>query len=88
MLIANLNGLPQTPHDINSPLSRCSTAMGSSTAFSRVSPKKLEARECFLFAEGSLVLKIKDTWLITDLALCISSSGQASHREETTRHRT
>ena len=42
---------------INSQLSRCSTARGSSSGFSQVSPTKVEARKSFLFSKSSPVLK-------------------------------
>ena len=49
---------------IHSILSRCSTARGSSAGFSQVSTPKVEALKSFLFTESSLVLKLKNTWLI------------------------
>ena len=42
-------------------LSRCCTARGSSTGFSRFSPTKVDARKSFLFNESFLVLKVYNT---------------------------
>ena len=41
-----------------SQFSRCGTARGSSTVFSRFSPTKVEAPKCSLFTESSLVLNL------------------------------
>ena len=43
---------------------RCNTARGSSTGFSLFSLTKVEACKSFPFTRSSLVLKIKNTWLI------------------------
>ena len=49
---------------INSRLLRCRTAKGYSAGFSRVSHIKFEAYKFCLLTESSLVLKIKNDWLI------------------------
>ena len=46
---------------IDSQLSRCSTARGSSSGFSLVRPAKVEALKSFLFSESYLVFKVKNT---------------------------
>ena len=50
--------------DIHSKLSRYYTALGSSKELSWFSPTKVEAHKSFIFTECSLVLKIKNTWLM------------------------
>ena len=49
---------------MESGLSRCCTASGSSTGFSQFSPSKVLACKSSLFTECSLVIKISNTWLI------------------------
>ena len=49
---------------IHSQFLRCSTAWGSSAGFSQVSSTKVKAGSSFLFTESSVLLKIKNIWLI------------------------
>ena len=53
--IAFIQGFTYLPLSVmNSQLSRCSTARGSSTGLSLVGPTKVKARKSFIFPEGSL----------------------------------
>ena len=53
-------------------MSICFTARGSSAGFSMISLTKVEDGKSFLFAKSSLVLKIKNTWLIFNVTLYFS----------------